>query len=59
MHLQPSQADVSVYKSLKSTPGTDAPHVLRWFNHIKTYASQFTSLPGVAVTLEQLGLGGM
>ncbi|KZT03262.1 uncharacterized protein LAESUDRAFT_729301 [Laetiporus sulphureus 93-53] len=43
----PSQADVHVYKAISSAPDASAyPHVTRWCTHIKSYASEFDSLPG-------------
>ncbi|CAL1698244.1 unnamed protein product [Somion occarium] len=41
----PSQADVHVFKALSSAP-TDQPNVARWYNHIKSYSSEFDTLPG-------------
>jgi elongation factor 1-beta len=45
----PSQADVAVFKSLKDAP-TPAkyPHVYRWYKHVASYESEFSSLPGDA-----------
>ncbi|KAF7373622.1 hypothetical protein MSAN_00572600 [Mycena sanguinolenta] len=40
----PSQADVVVFKAISSAPST--PHVARWYTHIKSYTSEFSSLPG-------------
>lgn len=42
---QPSQADVAVLEALEKTPTCSNPHVLRWYNHIKSY--DLKSLPGV------------
>jgi len=33
----PSQADVDAFTKLTAAPGTDFPHALRWYNHIKSY----------------------
>ncbi|KAI9857415.1 MAG: Translation elongation factor 1 beta [Vezdaea acicularis] len=43
----PSQADVACYKTFKDSP-TPAkyPHVYRWYKHISSYTSEFSSLPG-------------
>ncbi|KAI9849065.1 MAG: Translation elongation factor 1 beta [Thelocarpon superellum] len=43
----PSQADVVTFKALKGEP-TPAkfPHAYRWYKHIATYESEFSSLPG-------------
>lgn len=41
---QPTQADVAVLEALGKTPTSSNPHVLRWYNHIKSY--DFKSLPG-------------
>lgn len=42
--FQPSQADVAVLEALGKAPTSVNPHVLRWYNHIKSY--DFKSLPG-------------
>ena len=43
----PSQADVASFKALRSTPAVEKyPHAYRWYNHIKSYESEFSSLPG-------------
>lgn len=41
---QPTQADVAVLEALGKVPTSSNPHVLRWYNHIKSY--DFKSLPG-------------
>ncbi|KAH0955900.1 hypothetical protein HN011_006988 [Eciton burchellii] len=41
---KPTQTDVAVLEALGKAPSSSNPHVLRWYNHIKTY--DFTSLPG-------------
>eukprot|EP00088_Acartia_fossae_P003352 TRINITY_DN1140_c0_g1_i1.p1 TRINITY_DN1140_c0_g1~~TRINITY_DN1140_c0_g1_i1.p1 ORF type:complete len:221 (+),score=86.25 TRINITY_DN1140_c0_g1_i1:50-712(+) len=33
----PSQADTAVFQALKGAPGSDTPHALRWYNHIKSF----------------------
>merc|ERR1712098_235966 len=35
----PSQADTSVFEALSGAPGADAPHALRWYNHIKSFGA--------------------
>jgi len=43
----PSQADVVSFKAAKSQPAVEKyPHAYRWYNHIKSYESEFSSLPG-------------
>jgi len=43
----PSQADVVSFKAIKATPAVQKfPHAYRWYNHIKSYESEFSSLPG-------------
>ena len=45
----PSQADVSVFTSIKAAPDAKVhPHVARWYKHIASYASEHASLPGQA-----------
>lgn len=41
---QPTQADVAVLEALGKVPTSSSPHVLRWYNHIKSY--DLKSLPG-------------
>lgn len=41
---QPTQADVAVFEALGKAPTSSNPHVLRWYNHIKSY--DLKSLPG-------------
>ncbi|KAG9240169.1 hypothetical protein BJ878DRAFT_527809 [Calycina marina] len=42
-----SQADVTTFKALKSAPeATKYPHATRWYKHIASYESEFSSLPG-------------
>ncbi|XP_014670889.1 PREDICTED: elongation factor 1-beta-like [Priapulus caudatus] len=43
---QPSQADVTQFKTLSGAPSADLCHALRWYNHIKSYEKEFGSLPG-------------
>jgi elongation factor 1-beta len=45
----PSQADVAVYKALKSAPDADKyPHAARWYKHIASFEDEFATLPGDA-----------
>ncbi|XP_061572224.1 elongation factor 1-beta [Cololabis saira] len=55
----PSQADVAVFDSISSPPPADLCHALRWYNHIKSYSSQKSSLPGVKKPLGQYGPAGV
>ncbi|XP_076183135.1 elongation factor 1-beta [Ptiloglossa arizonensis] len=41
---QPTQADVAILEALGKTPTSSNPHVLRWYNHIKSY--DLKTLPG-------------
>lgn len=41
---QPTQADVAVLEALGKAPSSSNPHVLRWYNHIKSY--DLKTLPG-------------
>jgi len=43
----PSQADVKVFQQFKAPPAPEKfPYVWRWYNHILTWESEFSSLPG-------------
>lgn len=43
----PSQADVVTFKAVPKEPAVEKfPHAYRWYNHIKSYESEFASLPG-------------
>ncbi|KAK3203915.1 hypothetical protein GRF29_106g987726 [Pseudopithomyces chartarum] len=43
----PSQADVKVFQQLKTVPAPEKyPYAWRWYNHILTWESEFSSLPG-------------
>lgn len=43
----PSQADVKVFQQLKTAPAPEKyPYAWRWYNHILTWESEFSSLPG-------------
>uniref|UniRef100_F6Z2S2 Elongation factor 1-beta n=1 Tax=Xenopus tropicalis TaxID=8364 RepID=F6Z2S2_XENTR len=51
----PSQADVAVFDALSGAPPADLFHALRWYNHIKSYEKQKSSLPGVKKPLGNYG----
>lgn len=57
--FQPSQADIVVFGALTGAPPADLPHSLRWYNHIKSYGSEKTSLPGVGKPLDSYGPDGV
>lgn len=42
----PTQADVTVFKSIKSSPDAKYGNVLRWWKNISSYSSEFGSLAG-------------
>jgi len=43
----PSQADVVTFKALKEAPpAAKYPHAARWYKHIASHQSEFSSLPG-------------
>ncbi|MCJ1391620.1 Translation elongation factor 1 beta [Xylographa bjoerkii] len=43
----PSQADVASFKGLKEAPSAAKyPHAYRWYKHMSSYQSEFSSLPG-------------
>jgi len=44
----PSQADVAVFKALKSAPEAKYPHAARWYKHIASFDDDFATLPGDA-----------
>ncbi|XP_022109180.1 elongation factor 1-beta-like [Acanthaster planci] len=50
-----SQADVVVFEALSGAPGTDLYNALRWYNQVKSYKSQFSSLPGIKKSLGEYG----
>jgi len=42
-----SQADVASFKAVPSPPKVEKfPHAYRWYNHIKSYEPEFSTLPG-------------
>lgn len=43
----PSQADVKSFQAFKSQPAVEKyPHAYRWYKHIASFESEFSSLPG-------------
>lgn len=43
----PSQADVKTFQAIKSQPAAEKyPYAYRWYKHIATFESEFSSLPG-------------
>ncbi|KAG8626424.1 hypothetical protein KVT40_005369 [Elsinoe batatas] len=43
----PSQADVKSFQAIKTPPAVEKyPHAYRWYKHIASYESEFSSLPG-------------
>ena len=43
----PSQADVVTFKAFSAAPdAAKYPHAARWYNHIASYESEFSTLPG-------------
>ncbi|CRG84999.1 Elongation factor 1-beta [Talaromyces islandicus] len=43
----PTQADVVTYKAFSAAPdAAKYPHVARWYQHIASYESEFSTLPG-------------
>uniref|UniRef100_A0A8C5MG94 Elongation factor 1-beta n=1 Tax=Leptobrachium leishanense TaxID=445787 RepID=A0A8C5MG94_9ANUR len=51
----PSQADIAVFEALSGAPPADLYHALRWYNHVKSYEKQASSLPGVKKQLGKYG----
>jgi len=45
---QPSQADTAAFNAIKSAPGNDLAHALRWYNHIKSFGDLRKQFPGSA-----------
>lgn len=44
-----SQADVAVFKAVQSAPDAEKyPNAARWYKHIQSYESEFTTLEGDA-----------
>merc|ERR1719419_989732 len=46
-------------EAISAAPPADLCHALRWYNHIKSYQSQKSSLPGVKKPLGQYGPAGV
>jgi len=46
----PSQADVALFKALSAAPDAKFENVLRWWNNINSYSSEFASLPAGAAS---------
>jgi elongation factor 1-beta len=43
----PTQADVKTFQAIKSQPAPETyPHAFRWYRHIASFESEFSSLPG-------------
>lgn len=43
----PSQADAVSFKALSEAPKVEQyPHAYRWYNHVKSYEGDFSTLPG-------------
>lgn len=43
----PSQADAVSFKALSEAPKAEQyPHAYRWYNHVKSYEGDFSTLPG-------------
>merc|ERR1712004_781265 len=50
----PSQADVALFKALSAAPDAKFENVLRWWNNINSYSSEFASFPaGAAAATEE------
>jgi elongation factor 1-beta len=46
---QPSQADTAAFEQIKSAPSaSDYVHVLRWYNHVKSFGDLRKKFPGSA-----------
>ncbi|KAK5166754.1 hypothetical protein LTR04_000465 [Oleoguttula sp. CCFEE 6159] len=44
---EPSQADVKCFQAIKTKPDSaKLPHAARWYKHIASFDSEFSSLPG-------------
>lgn len=55
---QPSKADAVVYKTLDSEPSVKYLHLLRWYNHMKSYGKAKESFPGPPFSPNDLGFEG-
>ncbi|ELU05527.1 hypothetical protein CAPTEDRAFT_119820, partial [Capitella teleta] len=54
----PSQADVAVFEAMSGAPAESFVNALRWYNQIKSYGNQKSSLPGVKGTVDSYGPAG-
>jgi len=55
---EPSQADSLVFDAM-TTPASQFVHVLRWYNHIKSYGDEKLQFPGSKPNLQELGAVGL
>merc|ERR1712032_422203 len=53
----PSQADTAVFEALAAAP-KDAPHALRWYNHIKSFAAGMKQFPKASKDAAAYTAGG-
>merc|ERR1712037_683089 len=53
----PSQADTAVFEALAGAP-KDAPHALRWYNHIKSFAAGMKQFPKASKDAAAYTAGG-
>merc|ERR1712227_366825 len=53
----PSQADTAVFEALAGAP-KDAPHALRWYNHIKSFAAGMKQFPKASKDAASYTTGG-
>merc|ERR1711894_293217 len=53
----PSQADTAVFEALAGAP-KDAPHALRWYNHIKSFAAGMKQFPKASKDAAAYTTGG-
>ena len=56
---QPSQADAVVFDALPSNIDPKYTHVLRYYNHIKSFGNDRSKFPGKKTSLEELGIAGL
>jgi len=47
---QPSKSDTAAFDQIKSSPSSEYVHVLRWYNHIKSFGDLRKQFPGAAPT---------
>ncbi len=52
---QPTKADASVFDVLSKPPGSEYPHVLRWYRHIESFGKDRCTFSGKAKSLKELG----